>query len=353
MARRALGQITPLAGVIWAIRLSVLVLVVWGATSSLTSGRLTGSQWQDLVMFGVSQGSLYALLALGYTMVYGILRFINFAHGEVFMVGAMAGWASFAPLVASGLWFTNRFLSLTIVSVACVVASTAMALALERLVYRPLRSAPRLSLMVASIGASVFIQYAVFHLLSPLSKAWPPVPELYGWWTVLGFRLFRTQALVVVGAAVAFVALYVLLERTRTGRAMRAAGEDIQAAALMGVDVDRTIARTFAVGGALAGGAAFLFALLFPRLDYLTGFRVGLKAFTAAVLGGIGNLPGAVVGGYTLGLLESLGPSLVLAGLGIPAAWQVKDVLTLLVLILVLIFRPTGILGERLPQNVR
>jgi branched-chain amino acid transport system permease protein len=353
MARRALGQITPLAGVIWAIRLSVLVLVVWGATSSLTSGRLTGSQWQDLVMFGVSQGSLYALLALGYTMVYGILRFINFAHGEVFMVGAMAGWASFAPLVASGLWFTNRFLSLTIVSVACVVASTAMALALERLVYRPLRSAPRLSLMVASIGASVFIQYAVFHLLSPLSKAWPPVPELYGWWTVLGFRLFRTQALVVAGPAVAFVALYVLLERTRTGRAMRAAGEDIQAAALMGVDVDRTIARTFAVGGALAGGAAFLFALLFPRLDYLTGFRVGLKAFTAAVLGGIGNLPGAVVGGYTLGLLESLGPSLVLAGLGIPAAWQVKDVLTLLVLILVLIFRPTGILGERLPQNVR
>jgi branched-chain amino acid transport system permease protein len=170
---------------------------------------------------------------------------------------------------------------------------------------------------------------------------------------VLGFRVFRTQVLVMVGAALMLAALYFLVERTRAGRAMRAVGEDIPAASLMGVDIDRTVARTFALGGAMAGAAAFLFALLFPRIDFLTGLPVGLKAFTAAVLGGIGNLPGAVLGGYVLGLLEALGPSLILAGLGVPAAWQLKDVLTFLVLIMVLIFRPTGLLGERLPQDVR
>jgi branched-chain amino acid transport system permease protein len=353
MATRTASRLTPLTVFIWAMRLSAVILIVWGATASLASGRLGGAQWRDLVTFGISQGSLYALVALGYTMVYGVLGFINFAHGEVFMVGGMAGWASFAPLVASGLWFTNRLLSLVIAFVVCVVASATTAVALERLVYRPLRGAPRLTLMVSSIGASLFIQYAVLHLLSPLTKAWPPVPELFGWWTVLGFRVFRTQLLVMVGATAALAALWFLLERTRTGRAMRATGEDIQAAALMGVNVDRAISQTFAVGGALAGAAVFLFALLFPRLYYLTGLRVGLKAFTAAVLGGIGNLPGAVLGGYTLGLLEALGPSLVLAGLGIPAAWQIKDVLAFLVLILILIFRPSGLLGERLPQDAR
>ena len=353
MRRRQAPRLTPLDVVVWVLRVTALVVIAWGASVSLASGRLGGSQWRDLVTFGISQGSLYALVALGYTMVYGVLGFINFAHGEVFMVGGMAGWASFAPLVASGLWFTNRLLSLVIAFVVCVVASATTAVALERLVYRPLRGAPRLTLMVSSIGASLFIQYAVLHLLSPLTKAWPPVPELFGWWTVLGFRVFRTQLFVMVGAAAALAALWFLLERTRTGRAMRATGEDIQAAALMGVNVDRAISQTFAVGGALAGAAVFLFALLFPRLHYLTGFRVGLKAFTAAVLGGIGNLPGAVLGGYTLGLMESLGPSLVLAGLGIPAAWQVKDVLAFLVLILILIFRPSGLLGERLPQDAR
>jgi branched-chain amino acid transport system permease protein len=207
--------------------------------------------------------------------------------------------------------------------------------------------------MVASIGASVLIQYAVLALVGPLPKAWPRVPELGGWWTVLGFRVFRTQVLVMAGAALMLAGLYLLVERTRAGRAIRAVGEDIHAAALMGIDIDRTIARTFAIGGALAGTAAFIFALLFPRIGFLTGQPVGLKAFTAAVLGGIGNIPGAVLGGYVLGLLEALGPSLVLAGLGIPAAWQLKDVLTFLVLILVLIFRPTGLLGERLPQDAR
>lgn len=341
------------AVLIWTMRLAAVVGIAWGATSTLISGRLSGSQWRDLVTFGVSQGAVYAMVALGYTMVYGILGFINFAHGEVFMVGAMAGWASFAPLVASRLWFTNRLLSLVIAFVVCVLASSGLAVALERLVYRPLRGAPRLSLMVASIGASLFIQYSILNLLGVLTKAWPPIPELDGWWTVLGFRVFRTQVLMMGGAAVMFAGLYVLVERTRTGRAMRAAGEDIQAAALMGVDVDRTIAKVFAVGGAMAGAGAFLFAVMFPRIDFLTGLPVGLKAFTAAVLGGIGNIPGAVVGGYVLGLLEALGPSLVLAGLGIPAAWQVKDVLTFSVLILVLIFRPSGLLGERLPQDAR
>jgi branched-chain amino acid transport system permease protein len=145
MRTRAAAQLTPMNSFIWVLRACALALIVWGASFSLTSGRLAGSQWRDVVMFGISQGSLYALVALGYTMVYGILGFINFAHGEVFMVGAIAGWASFAPLVSSNLWFTNRFFSLAIVFVVCVASSSSLAMALERLVYRPLRGAPRLT----------------------------------------------------------------------------------------------------------------------------------------------------------------------------------------------------------------
>ncbi len=202
------------------------------------------------------------------------------------------------------------------------------------------------------MGASFFLQYAFRGIFGTNDKAFPPLPLVEGWWEIFGFRVFRTQALVMLTAALAFAALYLLIERTKTGLAIRAAGEDQGAAALMGIDVDRTILVTFAVGGAMAGAAGFIRLVLFPRVDFVSGFVPGIKAFTAAVIGGIGNIPGAVLGGLALGLLEALGPSLVLQGLGIPSAWQVKDVLVFSALILVLIFRPTGILGERVARDV-
>lgn len=302
-------------------------------------------------MSGISQGSVYALLALGYTMVYGTLGFINFAHGDLLMAGTMLAWVVTGPMYRSGLWDAAPFLSLPIILLVAMSTSTSLSLLLERAVFRPLRSKPRLTLFVASLGASLVIQYSFVHLLGLLTKAFPPVPALDKRWSILGFRIGGTQALILAVTGATLVLLYVVVYRTRPGRAMRAVGQDQEAAALMGVDIDRTIATIFAIAGAMAGVASFVWAVLFGRVFYLTGFLPGLKAFTAAVLGGIGNIGGAVIGGFLLGMLEQLGPSLVLEGLGIDAAWQLKDVFAWFVLIVVLTFRPSGLLGERLPDE--
>jgi branched-chain amino acid transport system permease protein len=171
-----------------------------------------------------------------------------------------------------------------------------------------------------------------------------------GFWIIGGVRVFRTQATVIIGAIVLMLILYAIVQRTKIGRAMRSVSEDKEAAALMGIDVDRTIASTFALGGIAAGLAGILYLLLFPQAHFYMGFFPGLKAFTAAVLGGIGNVPGAFLGAMVLGLLESVGPSLFLDGLGIPAAYQLKDAIAFTILVFILIFRPSGILGERLAQ---
>jgi branched-chain amino acid transport system permease protein len=171
-----------------------------------------------------------------------------------------------------------------------------------------------------------------------------------GFWIIGGIRVFRTQATVIIGAFILMLILYAIVQRTKIGRAMRSVSEDKEAAALMGIDVDRTIATTFALGGIAAGLAGILYLLLFPQAHFFMGFFPGLKAFTAAVLGGIGNVPGAFLGAMVLGLLESVGPSLFLDGLGIPAAYQLKDAIAFTILVFILIFRPTGILGERLTQ---
>jgi branched-chain amino acid transport system permease protein len=328
--RRAV-QLPLVDGFLWLIRIGALVAIVWGSYQSLSSGRLSARQWQDLVVFGLSQGSVYALLALGYSMVYGVLRFINFAHGEVFMAGTMIGF--FVVLATS------------------VATSTSIAVLLERVAYRPLRGRARLIPFITAIGASFFLQYAFAGLFGTDVKNYPPLPALEGKLNYFGFQLLKTQAVVLVAAVAMMLFLYFFVEKTKRGKAIRAVAEDQETARLMGINVDRTIVLVFALGGAMAGVAAFLWALVFGQAHFFIGFFPGIKAFTAAVLGGIGNIVGAMVGGLVLGLIEAVAPSLVLVGLGIPAAHQLKDVVAFLALVLILIFRPTGILGERLAED--
>ncbi|MBI3031078.1 MAG: branched-chain amino acid ABC transporter permease [Candidatus Rokubacteria bacterium] len=325
-----------------------MVLVAWGTVGTLAAATYSGETWIELFVFGLSQGSVYALIALGYTMVYGILRMINFAHGEVFMSGAYTAYFVAEALASTGALNRNPIPSLLAVLAVSMATSTLVALLLERIAYRPLWRAPRLVPLISAIGASFFLQYAFRGLYGSGFKAYPEAEILRGKWIIAGVSVLRSQAVVVVAAVLMMLGLYAFVMRTRTGTAMRAVSEDREVAALMGIDVDRVIVVTFAVGAAMAGAAGFLYALVFKQVHFFMGFVPGIKAFTAAVLGGIGNIPGAMLGGLFLGLFESVGPILILDGLGIVAPYQLKDVITFTMLVMVLIFRPSGILGERL-----
>jgi branched-chain amino acid transport system permease protein len=348
---RRVSRITPVGILLWALRIAAIAVIVYGSYLSISSGRLTASQWRDLFVFGISTGSVYALIALGYTMVYGVLRFINFAHGEVFMCGAMVSFYVAAGLSTTSLWTSSPFLSLLIVLLASMLTSTGIAVTLERIAYRPLRGAPRLIPLITSIGASFTLQYIVRGLVGPSTKAFPRMESLRGTVDIAGFVILKSQLVVIIAALLMMGFLYLFVEKTRTGKSIRAVAEDPETAALMGIDVDRAIVRVFAVGGAMAGVAGALWGLVFPSLNFFSGFLPGIKAFTSAVLGGIGNIVGAMLGGVSLGIFESVGPSLVLAGYEIPAFSQLKDVVAYAALVLVLIFRPTGILGEQLAQE--
>ena len=245
-------------------------------------------------------------------------------------------------------WTAILFLSLIVVFLVAMATSTLIAYLLERIAYRPLRNAPRLIPLITAIGASFFLQYMFRGLYGPGFQAYPVVKMLEGQWTFWGLRILKFQALVIVAAAVLMFALYAFIQRTRVGKAIRAVSEDKEAAYLMGIDVDKMISTTFIIGGAAAGAAGVLYAIMFKQVHFFMGFIPGIKAFTAAVLGGIGNIPGAMLGGIFLGLIESIGPSLFLDGLGIVAPYQLKDAIAFIMLVLVLIFRPTGIMGERL-----
>ncbi len=337
--------------VMWLIGGSILGVVVYGSISTLRAGTYSGRAWLDLTIYGLAQGSVYALIALGYTLVYGILRMINFAHGEVFMSGTFTAYVLLLnPEVSWASYLVSHpVLALLLVVVIALVVSTGVAVLLERLAYRPLRRAPRLVPLITAIGASYFLQYFFKGLFGSGIKSYPEF--LKGKWTVAGVTILKTQAVVIVAAVLMLIGLLFFVYRTRIGKAMQAVSEDKDTAALMGIDVDRVIVITFAVGGALAGAAGVLYALLFRQLKFDMGFIPGLKAFTAAVLGGIGNVAGAMLGGLFLGIAESLGPNLFLDGLGIPAPYQLKDVIAFVLLVLVLIFRPMGILGERLAET--
>ena len=315
---------------------------------------LTADQFKGLLMSGLSQGAMYGLIALGYSMVYGVLGFINFAHGEVFMAGAMTGFIASEKFNDSGLWESNFLLCLVLIVIMAISISTLMAVLMERVAYRPLRNSPRLIPLITSIGVSFFIQNAVMGLFGPASKPYPRLPEwLAKQRSILTFEIAGTKLLVLVVAAVSMVGLWYLVERTKTGKAMRAVAEDKEIAALMGINVNRTIVTTFAVGGAMAGVAGILWGLLFRSVTHMTGFLPGIKAFTAAVIGGIGNLGGAMAGGVALGSAESVAPLVILEPLGVPGVSQLKDVVAFTVLVLVLLFKPSGLFGERLSAEDR
>ncbi|MCJ7641583.1 MAG: branched-chain amino acid ABC transporter permease, partial [Desulfobacterales bacterium] len=348
MLKQLRERITPTDIVMWAIGGVMLALIIWGSVATLTAGRYSRSHWFDFVVFGLAQGSVYALIAMGYTLVYGVLRMINFAHSEVFMSGPYTAYYVAAAFYRSGFLDSHPILSLIVVFLVAMATSTLIAFLLERVAYRPLRNAPRLIPLITAIGASFFLQYTFRGLYGSGFQAYPVVKLLEGEIVFGEFRILRIHLVVIVAAALLLIALYSFIQRTRVGKAIRAVSEDKEASYLMGIDVDRMIVTTFVIGGMSAGAAGVLYALMFKQVHFFMGFIPGIKAFTAAVLGGIGNIPGAMLGGIFLGLFETLGPSLFLDGLGIRAPYQLKDAIAFTMLVLILIFRPTGILGERL-----
>lgn len=427
-------------------KIVIIYVVIGGSISSLAVPKYSGEQWWDFFVFGLAQGGIYALIALGYTLVYGILFMINFAHGEVFMSGAFTAFfvaEAFATPQADGeLPFleTNPLIALLIIFLVAMITSGVIAVTVERVAYRPLRRAPRLVPLITAIGASFFLQYTFRGFYGSGVEAYPPVPALRGDLLVADLLLFialvlivglgavlllplyrylkstlgmrknlgwapfglvtlilllaayllapllqslfvgaingaiplspataaeldvvtrgeaplpisKIQFVVIVSSFLLMGGLYYFVQFTKIGKAMRAVSEDKDVAALMGINVDRVITTTFGLGAILAGAAGVLYALIFRQVHFFMGFLPGLKAFTAAVLGGIGNIPGAMLGGLFLGIFESLGPSLFLEGLGIPAPYQLKDVIAFTMLVLVLIFRPTGIMGVELGKK--
>jgi branched-subunit amino acid ABC-type transport system permease component len=434
-------RFTFIDGWLLFFKIIIIFIVIGGTISSLAVPKYTGEQWLDFFIFGLAQGGIYALIALGYTLVYGILFMINFAHGEVFMSGAFTAFFVAQALAAPGeegaasMLEAHPLQALLLIFLVAMATSTVVAVTLERIAYKPLRNAPRLIPLITAIGASFFLQYSFRGFYGSGVEAYPQVPALTGdmtiadllltlaivlvalgvGWALLrwvypglkraflsqpnlnwlpfalmvlgvvvaayvvgpllqgvlvslvnavftlnperaealgvtatadyGIALSRIQFAVIVSSVVLMAGLYYFVQRTKIGKAMRAVAEDKSVAALMGIDVDRVITMTFALGAALAGAAGVLYALMFRQVHFFMGFSPGLKAFTAAVLGGIGNIPGAMIGGLFLGIFESLGPSLFLEGLGIAAPYQLKDAIAFTMLVLVLIFRPTGIMG--------
>ncbi len=313
---------------------------------------LTAQQIQGLVVSGLSQGAMYGLIALGYSMVYGVLGFINFAHGEVFMVGAMTGMITANKLADAGAWESNFLASLVFIVIVSIAVCTLTAMLLERVAYRPLRNSPRLIPLITSIGVSFLLQNVAVVLLGPGTKSYPDVPD----WLknkVAVLDIEGAKILVIIVAAVSMVGLWYYVDRTKTGKAMRAVAEDAEIAALMGIDVNRTIVKVFAVGGAMAGVAGILWGILFRSVIHTTGFLPGIKAFSAAVVGGIGNLGGAMAGGLTIGLAESLGPLMILEPLGVRGVSQLRDAVAFAMLITVLLLRPSGLFGEHLSTEDR
>jgi len=306
----------------------------------------------QVLLDGIILGFMYALIALGYTMVYGVLEFINFAHSEIFIVGAFVGVEILLALKGAGLleglpWMVVLLLILT----AGMVVSGALAVVVERVAYRPLRNAPRLIPLISAIGVSFFLQDAIrlFESLwnNAFNLVYPTMDALNHRFEISETIDVPMKSLVVIVAALLMLwALHTIVGRTKIGKAIRAVAEDQAAASLMGINVNRMISLTFLIGGAMGGAAGVLFGIQYGLINPYTGFIPGLKAFTAAVLGGIGNIPGAMLGGLVLGLLEAFAASYLSLLTGGAFGAEYKDIFAFSVLILILIFRPKGLLGE-------
>jgi branched-chain amino acid transport system permease protein len=306
----------------------------------------------QVLLDGLILGFMYALIALGYTMVYGVLEFINFAHSEIFVVGAFVGVEILLSLKAAGLLDVfSPFLVLLVVLLLGMAASGLLAVTVERVAYRPLRGAPRLIPLISAIGVSFFLQDAVRLFESIWRNAFNLV---YPTMELLNVRFSLTETIdvsvkslvVIVASLLMLWALHTLVNRTKVGKAIRAVAEDQATASLMGINVNRIISLTFLIGGAMGGAAGVLFGIQYSLVNPYTGFIPGLKAFTAAVLGGIGNIPGAMLGGLVLGLLEAFAASYLSLLTGGAFGAEYKDIFAFSILILILIFRPKGLLGE-------
>ncbi len=291
---------------------------------------------------GLAVGGIYALIALGYTMVYGVLKLINFAHGDLFTYGAYLGMTLLTSLLLQGrLGAVGGVLVLALMVMGLVGL---LGVILERAAYRPLRESPRLSAVVSALGASIFLQNALMLIYGARFQVYPEdiLPQRAV--NVLGLQIPLMRIVVVLVSLLMMAALYLFVQKTKIGTAIRAAAIDQGAARLMGIDVNRVISLVFLIGPALGGAAGLLVGLYYGQINFTMGWIYGMKAFTAAIIGGIGNIPGAMVGGLLLGVVEALGAGYV------SVAW--KDAIAFLVLILILIVRPTGLLGERVAEKV-
>jgi branched-chain amino acid transport system permease protein len=298
----------------------------------------------QILFFALANGAIYALIALGYTMVYGIIELINFAHGDVFAFGAFLS-ASLIPLfgLSEGqVWGPFTIFQVLGVFVVTMLLCAVLNVSIERIAYRPLRHAPRLAPLITAIGVSFFLEGAMFLWKGPSSVHYPDIlPDVSV--TIFGARLGVKEITVWIVTVVLVVGLALFIDRSKLGKAMRATAQDRDAAQLMGIDIDRTIAATFFIGAVLAGAGGIMYGLSYNTAVFDLGFSAGLVAFTAAVFGGIGNIYGAAIGGMVLGLIRTFWDGYF------DSAWS--DVVIFAILILVLVFRPTGILGMRVPEK--
>jgi branched-chain amino acid transport system permease protein len=348
---KGLHKFTFVDAILWTLRISVLIVVVGGTIGTLIKGTYNATQWFDFFMFGLTIGGVYALIALGYTMVYGILRLINFAHGDVVMTGAFSAFFLARSFDRSGFLDSHPFLAVGGIMLLSMAVCTATALIVERVCYRPFRHVASLAPLICAIGASFVIQHTFRGMFGNNVRSYPDPEWMKGKLDFLGFQVPVVQPIVIFTAIAAMLFLYLIVQKTKMGMAMRAVSEDRDAAALMGIDSNKVIIFTFVLGACMAGIGGVLYCFVYKQIYFYSGFLPGIKAFSAAVLGGIGNIPGAMVGGIFLGLAESMGPALFLDGIGIPAAYQLRDLIAFTMLVMVLIFRPQGLLGETLAKK--
>lgn len=290
-------------------------------------------EWIQQLVNGISLGSIYALIALGYTMVYGIIKLINFAHGDVFMLGAFIGFYAIVR------WDMHFIVALLLAMLLCAI----IGVIIERVAYKRLRNSTRIAALITAIGVSLLIEYLVIFFRGASPEAYPTV--IANDYISIGSAQISVQALMIFGISVVLmILLQFIVHQTKIGKAMRAVSHDADAAKLMGINVDNTISATFAIGSALAGAAGVIFGIYYTRIEPLMGVLPGLKAFVAAVLGGIGIIPGAMVGGLLLGVVET-----IVSALGY-SLW--RDAAAFVILILILILRPSGIFGKNAREKV-
>lgn len=290
-------------------------------------------QFVQQLINGVSLGSIYALIALGYTMIYGIIKLINFAHGDIYMVGAYIGFFA----------ITRAGLSIVPALLISMVVTGILGMIVERLAYKPLRHAPRISVLITAIGVSFFLEYASMYFVSPTPRTFPEVIPSVAF-NVGSFIVNGQQMLIMGITLVLMLILTYIVQKTKLGKAMRAASFDVETAQLMGINADRVISFTFCIGSALAAAAGVLVGVYYNSIDPLMGIMPGLKAFVAAVLGGIGILPGAVAGGIILGVIEALVSGFISS--------TFRDAAAFAILILVLLFKPSGLFGKNTREKV-